>query len=280
MTIALCDGIFAYAFKETATKVHEKCLKLCGGSQELLSKIVQTRFLNDHSPLYMILANRLLGDDPQPADRAVPLRQTVPPLFNMLIQCSDLEATTQDDLLEVILRESAHQLYSALQAHLPKFSRPTPLSVFEDKTSFSSLGNNFFSFTIPKMGDRLMLREEISFQFVAQSMYILMLVVDLSNRTARLCLQFQEPCGGSSCSRTKSRWTHGVFACRSSDPLLPKLIILTYLSNSMHKEPTRTGNRAVRPGITADQRRSSPLHPCVKGQQLRHRLSRPTDISK
>lgn len=76
----------------------------------------------------------------------------------------------QQDLLDKILCHSSHELYAAIEHKLPISRQVSSPSVFDDQTllapSFRVKGDEVY-FTIPRLGDRLLLGEEVAFQFVA-----------------------------------------------------------------------------------------------------------------
>ncbi|TEB37191.1 hypothetical protein FA13DRAFT_1726285 [Coprinellus micaceus] len=161
-----CDGIFSYADNDRATRIMDESLKICGGSTEALAQILKTEFFVNHSPFYWVIANR------------PDAKRGVPPLFaQMLSVCTALDLATQGEILEVLYRKYASNIYAAAFSRLGRV--PTHqawnTSFFRDVDDQPMIHSQppyskercTLSFTIPRFFDRLSVDNEVWFEFLA-----------------------------------------------------------------------------------------------------------------
>ncbi|TEB28507.1 hypothetical protein FA13DRAFT_1793976 [Coprinellus micaceus] len=93
---ALADGVFSPPADEaSATQIIDKCMKVCGGSSETLSELLQTPFLASRTPFYWAIVNH---------DPAEP----------------DLNAATQADIVQAFFVEYDSDLYHAVQPYIAR----------------------------------------------------------------------------------------------------------------------------------------------------------------
>lgn len=162
---ALCDGIFAYAEGQVATRILDDCLKVCGGSAETLSAVVQTKFFVEHTPFYWIITNR------------PPTKPGAPPLLVRLLSvCEELNQETQDDIIQVLYPRYESGVYAAVK---PKLTGVPTHEAFQVSSFFQDPGDQpvitmktdsigslelTLSLDIPKFFDRLSVEGEFWFE--------------------------------------------------------------------------------------------------------------------
>lgn len=169
LTGVLCDGMFSYADEEKATQIITECLKLCDGSKDTLSQVLQTKYVSNHSPFFWVIANL-------PISKQTESPRTVPPLLTKFLEiCSDLLDDTQNDIVQGLFITSDDALYQLVRPTLPTFATPIPKSFFQgegDQPEYkvsSGTGSSFeLDFKIPRFYDRIIIDKEISYHFVAK----------------------------------------------------------------------------------------------------------------
>ncbi|TEB19039.1 hypothetical protein FA13DRAFT_1802642 [Coprinellus micaceus] len=95
-----CNAIYAHADQGTIDRIIDESLKLCGGSEETLSTVLQTKFFVGHTPFYWAIVNK------DPNHTGVPL------------------------LLEKLF-EAADDLYRSIEPRLQTFRQPSTPSYFQ-----------------------------------------------------------------------------------------------------------------------------------------------------
>lgn len=172
----MCDGIFAYAEEDTATKIMDESLKICGGSAETLAEVLQKKIIMDRTPLYWALLSK--GSRPG-----------IPPLFAKLsLACVELLPDTQAELMEILRGQYDSEIYAnvkdritALPTHEPfnesffqaECDRPVVKAQYSKREISTATGGAFIdilsvSFGIPKFFDRLTVDEKVWIQFLTR----------------------------------------------------------------------------------------------------------------
>ena len=125
LTAAFCDVIFSYPDQAAIDMVIDASLRVCGGSEETLSRVLQTTFFADHTPFYWAIVNK----DPKQVG--------IPPLLERLFSiCNNaVDETTQTDMIWGLLglKDLDDSLYQSIKPYLGASSKtPTP-SYFSDQ---------------------------------------------------------------------------------------------------------------------------------------------------
>ncbi|TEB28517.1 hypothetical protein FA13DRAFT_1735660, partial [Coprinellus micaceus] len=166
LTATFCDAMFSYPDQATIDKVVEESLRLCGGSEDILSAVLQTKFFAGHTPFYWAIVNK----DPKQAG--------VPPLLERLLSiCSNtVDETAQADMMWGLLglKDSDDSLYQQIKTYLGTSSPVSIASFFRDKAqqpTARAVGGGGFgcvvNFCIPLLFDRLVLDKEVCLTFIA-----------------------------------------------------------------------------------------------------------------
>lgn len=171
---ALCDGVFAYADEDTAKRIMEEILKICGGSADTLSEVVQKTIILDHTPFHWTLSDKFS-------------QSAVPPLFaKLVLACDKLLPVTQDEIMKIVQARFDSRLCANIKDKIEALSifelsnesffkdekdRPTVTASPSYKTQDVYKGTRTLTQTvtydIPKFFDRLIVDEEIWIQFFA-----------------------------------------------------------------------------------------------------------------
>ncbi|KAJ3504825.1 hypothetical protein NMY22_g17792 [Coprinellus aureogranulatus] len=163
---SLGDGIFAYASENAASRILGECLKICGGSSETLSEVLQIKFFLEHTPFHWILANRPFSKPGAP-----------PLLVQLLSVCDQLDQSTQEDIMAIMSMKYDSGSYIAVKPKLPavKTHESFNLSFFQGEDDCPSVSSKLMgpsrtgvSFQIPKFFDRLSIDGEVWLLFMAQ----------------------------------------------------------------------------------------------------------------
>lgn len=159
---SLCPGMFAYADEQLATQILDECLKICGGSAETLSAVIQTKFFVGHTLFYWLIIKRHS-------------KSGTPPLFTELLSvCESLDIATQEEIADAFWKEYDSDLYVAVKDKLisvPTHEAYTTSEFFldeGDQPAITSSGPRTGSvkFRIPKFFDRILVDEKITFVFL------------------------------------------------------------------------------------------------------------------
>jgi hypothetical protein len=170
---ASCDGLFSLASEEEAKLIMDESSRICGGSAEVMSEVLQTKFFLDHTPFYWILISHHTSTD-------------IPPLLEQLLKAiQELTVGAQEDIMGGLGRQFNSDLYNAVKGRLTHMETPTISSV-------SFLGENagqvtikaqaaklvqrgrhtqVVDFNIPRFFDRLVVDGEISLHFFSLSQF-------------------------------------------------------------------------------------------------------------
>ncbi|KAJ3504012.1 hypothetical protein NMY22_g18059 [Coprinellus aureogranulatus] len=165
---ALSGGIFTYVDGGASVKILNECLKICGGSDETLSELLQTKFLIDHTAFYWAIVNR------PHSKRGVP-----PFLVQLLSACEELNQETQEDIFDAFHRNYESDLYIAVRQELAGIVTHNPYNTSffqsaDDRPRVAmeprvriNLSHTYdpeairFSFHIPKFFNRMLVEEQI-----------------------------------------------------------------------------------------------------------------------
>lgn len=155
---------------ENARTLICECLKLCNNSKELLSRVLQTRFIDDGTPLLWMICNIKAKAN------------VLSPLFKELLDhCApNLLAKTIDELELGCCVQNSHALHQLLLLHPlvrpslplffePPFADPTvTVNPDMDFTPTYSRSDTCVSFAIPNFLDRMLLSRSIVLPFLAR----------------------------------------------------------------------------------------------------------------
>jgi hypothetical protein len=162
-----CNAIYAHADQGTIDNIVDESLKLCGGSQETLSTVLQTKFFVGHTPFYWAIVNK------DPNHTGVPL--LLEKLFGV---CGNVvDKKTEKDLVLALLalEEAADDLYRSIEPRLRTFRQPSTPSYFQCGQQPTVKGTSregsrmrgTAEFCIPFFFDRLTLEQEVCLTFIA-----------------------------------------------------------------------------------------------------------------
>ncbi|TEB19048.1 hypothetical protein FA13DRAFT_1744775 [Coprinellus micaceus] len=176
LVTTLSEGIFYGIDEKKASEILQECLKICGGSNETLSQVLQDKFFRGHTPFYWAITNK----NPQSHD---------PPLLKELILYGGaLTKATQEDIMEAFRLEFDSVLYEAVKPNLtavdtlntcsPSFLQGDEFRPVVTASSHTG-GITTLCFDIPRFFDRLLVDGKLSFQFYAlESTFCLKAVID------------------------------------------------------------------------------------------------------
>ncbi|TEB28522.1 hypothetical protein FA13DRAFT_1735674, partial [Coprinellus micaceus] len=160
----LSEGIFYDIDSKKASEILQECLKICGGSNETLSQVLQDKFFGDHTPFYWAITNK----DPQ--SHALPL------LEELAFYGGALTKETQEDIVEAFRVKFDSVVYSTMKHRLMRVSTLDTCSPsFFQGGEHSPIvtasseydGVTTVRFEIPRFFDRLLADGELSLQFYA-----------------------------------------------------------------------------------------------------------------
>lgn len=165
---ALCPGIFSHANEQAATHILEDLLKICGGSTETLSGVLQTGFFAGHTPFHWLIAKR----------HSTP---GTPPLFRRLLSvCESLSDEAQKEIADTFYKEYDSDLYMTVKPMLGAYATNDAYSTseffasIEDRPVVTHSGTNGTpEFRIPKFFDRVMVDEDVSIMFLSHGQYFI-----------------------------------------------------------------------------------------------------------
>ena len=170
---AFCDGLFSLASGEEAKLIMDECSIICGGSQEALSEVLQTKFFLDHTPFYWILISHHVSSG-------------VPPLLEELLEVvQELTLAAQEDIMEGIRRQFNSDLYNAVRGRLTHMETPpiSSVSFLGEKAGQVTIKaragrlmqyskhTQVMDITIPRFFDRLIVDGELSLRFFSLSKF-------------------------------------------------------------------------------------------------------------
>ncbi|KAJ3501468.1 hypothetical protein NMY22_g18919 [Coprinellus aureogranulatus] len=154
MKAALCPGLFETVNSKVAQDIIAACKAHCDGSDEILSRVLQTKFIANHSPLYWALAG-VKG-------AAAGTTQIPPILTELLLVSGKLSAEIQEEILDPLIQNDNDALFQLLQVHLPGICiRPIETdNAFDYRPAMvsrqiSAPGTVRFNFNIPQFFDRI-----------------------------------------------------------------------------------------------------------------------------
>ncbi|TEB28523.1 hypothetical protein FA13DRAFT_1775962 [Coprinellus micaceus] len=175
-----CDAIYAHTDQDTIDGIIEESLRLCGGSREILSTVLQAKFFLGHTPFYWAIVNK------DPKHVGIPLL-----LGKLFSVCgSTVDATTEEEIVLalLLLEDPGDDLYQSIEPHLGTLRHLSTPSYFQGEgqqptvkgTSQGGLQmQGSTEFCIPNFFDRLMLEKEVCFTFIAMgSLWHLRAAVD------------------------------------------------------------------------------------------------------
>jgi hypothetical protein len=161
-----CDAIYAHTDQDTIDGIIEESLRLCGGSREILSTVLQAKFFLGHTPFYWAIVNK------DPKHVGIPLL-----LGKLFSVCGNtVDATTEIVLALLLLEDPGDDLYQSIEPRLGTLRHPSTPSYFQGErqqptvkgTSQGGLQTQGSAeFCIPNFFDRLMLEKEVCFTFIA-----------------------------------------------------------------------------------------------------------------
>ncbi|TEB19042.1 hypothetical protein FA13DRAFT_1744757 [Coprinellus micaceus] len=160
----LSEGIFDDIDEKKASGILQECLKICRGSSETLSQVLQDKFFGDHTPLYWAITNK----NPQSHD---------PPLLKTLISHGGkLTKATQQDIVAAFRMYFDSVLYEAVKPTLtmvdtlntcsPSFFQGDEYCPIVTASSHTK-GRSTVNFEIPRFFGRLLVDAELSLRFYA-----------------------------------------------------------------------------------------------------------------
>ncbi|TEB28508.1 hypothetical protein FA13DRAFT_1735649 [Coprinellus micaceus] len=189
---SLCRGIFSYADADAAEKIVAECLKICGGSEETLAALLQSKIVFGSTPFRWVIANRPAHEPTNPKLKADPNlnleleedRDTVPPLFLRLLMVCDqaqkaLEKEAQEEIMEILGLYYHSDVYAAVKHRLtlvPTHHLDNPETFFQGRgdgivaaaeQSRDLQSSTKINFRIPKFFDRLLVDKQVWFEFLA-----------------------------------------------------------------------------------------------------------------
>ncbi|KAJ3504828.1 hypothetical protein NMY22_g17791 [Coprinellus aureogranulatus] len=166
LVAALSTGIFSYADEKAVNGIMDECSKICGGSQETLAQVLQTKFFAKHTPIYWAIVNRHS-------------RQGVPPLLTKLLEtCSPLSEETQNDVIDAFYREYHSDIYCAVKEYLTRvpthhaFSTSLFFDMRKDRPTVTAhslsadVNKAEIEFRLPRFLNRLLVDKQISLEFL------------------------------------------------------------------------------------------------------------------
>ncbi|KAF5333114.1 hypothetical protein D9611_002844 [Ephemerocybe angulata] len=168
MKAALCPGLYEPKgiSREESRNVLANCLALCDGNRDILSAVLQEKFIAQHSPFYWATAGAEVGNLPRSQDR-------YPLLFKFFeAMTGEISVETQEDILQALYRTERDSLYRDIQAMLPSISAPyshissVPNSTMTIAVHPRGYPNNQYriDFRATKFFDRLLVDSKITFQ--------------------------------------------------------------------------------------------------------------------
>ncbi|KAF6748947.1 hypothetical protein DFP72DRAFT_551903 [Ephemerocybe angulata] len=168
MKAALCPGLYEPKgiSREESRNVLANCLALCDGNRDILSAVLQEKFIAQHSPFYWAANGAEVGNYRRSQDR-------YPLLFKLFEALTgELSADTQEDILQALYRTERDALYGDIQAMLTSISPPySDISSIPNSTIAISVHNPSkpytqyrIDFRITKFFDRLLVDSEITFR--------------------------------------------------------------------------------------------------------------------
>lgn len=144
-----CSAVYADEDPEVAPRLLRKCLAVCGGSRDLLSKMLQTHFLNGGTPIYFVICNATMEE-----------HTALPPLLKgVLDHCaSPLSAAAIDEIQIACCRRNDDELYQHIMAH-PNVRGESHGYGFP--TARSPSKSNSVAFTVPNYPERMLMAQSV-----------------------------------------------------------------------------------------------------------------------
>ncbi|TEB28515.1 hypothetical protein FA13DRAFT_1735657 [Coprinellus micaceus] len=161
LVAALSEGIFYDIDEKKASEILQECLKICGGSNETLSQVLQDKFFGGHTPFYWAITNK----NPQ--------SHTLPLLKELIFYGGVLTKETQGDIVVAFRMYFDSVLYEAVKPALTAVDTLDPYSpsfFHGDEYRPIVTGNattGIVRFYIPRLFDRLLVDGGLSLQFYA-----------------------------------------------------------------------------------------------------------------
>ncbi|TEB28463.1 hypothetical protein FA13DRAFT_792915 [Coprinellus micaceus] len=162
-----CAVVYCWEDENAASKLIADCLEVCGGSQQLLSKVLQTRFIDDRTPLRWIICN--IGQHQV---------KELPPLPKALLDhCGpSLSEEAVEDIQKACCDRNDNTMLRAAFVH--PLLRDDLLHGFEQPVA-DVLSGTEVSFRIPNFLDRMLMFKECSVDVVFhRSLYRLLISID------------------------------------------------------------------------------------------------------
>jgi hypothetical protein len=159
MKATLSPGLFELVDAATSQRIISSCITHCDGSSDVLAKVLQTKFIADHSAFYWVLAGSTGVKD----------LATAPPLLEELLKaCGPLSEEIQDEIIDALFKLNSDTLFRKLGKSLPCISGPTvaePAFEYQPATATGYTPNHqgfaHLSFNIPQFFDRLLVDQEV-----------------------------------------------------------------------------------------------------------------------
>ncbi|KAF6763399.1 hypothetical protein DFP72DRAFT_1060557 [Ephemerocybe angulata] len=174
-----CSAIYSDGGATAASALITDCLSVCGGSTELLSKVLQTKFVDEKTPLHWVIVNLGIAKGPHTA---------LPLLVKEILDCCapSLSPVAKAGIEMACCERDDDDLYQLMMRHELLLSNADPTSpLFEDPTV--KVADNVVTFKIPKFLDQMLVLKMTRFQVIS--------------RGALYCITF---------SNTPDRWTFEV----------------------------------------------------------------------
>ncbi|TEB19051.1 hypothetical protein FA13DRAFT_491353 [Coprinellus micaceus] len=163
-----CDAIYTHAVQDMIDGIIDESLRLCGGSREILSTVLQTKFFLGHTPFYWAIVNK------DPNHVGIPL--LLEKLFSV---CGNtVDATTEEEIIMTLLQleDPGDDLYQSIEPRLRTLRHLSTPSYFQGEGQQPTVKGIYHEgllmratavFRIPLFFDRLALEKEVCLTFIA-----------------------------------------------------------------------------------------------------------------
>lgn len=155
-----CSAIYSDGGATAASALITDCLSVCGGSTELLSKILQTKFVDEKTPLHWVIVNLGIAEGPHTA---------LPLLVKEILDCCTptLSPVIKAGIEMACCERDDNDLYQLMTRHELLLWTADPTSPrFEEP--IVKVADNVVTFKIPKFLDQMLVLKMTRFQVISR----------------------------------------------------------------------------------------------------------------
>ncbi|KAF6748946.1 hypothetical protein DFP72DRAFT_915100 [Ephemerocybe angulata] len=174
MKAVLCRGLYEPGLRlpHKAERIVAQCLQLCDGSKDLLSAVLQEKFIAERSPFYWAVAGTRVRS---PSLSYSSLHYSYALLWALLEAAGEISMEIQQDILDALYRTENNALYQAIQGKLslvtglphPDMSSTVPVGKLGETTVTKLQGSptkHQIDFHATQFFDGLLVNSEVTFR--------------------------------------------------------------------------------------------------------------------